>query len=61
MEKEYYLKLRNKYLPENLRIIFIAESPPASGRYFYDETGSTSEPGNCGPIPFKRSTLTANH
>jgi len=44
MEKEYYLKLRNKYLPENLRIIFIAESPPASGKYFYDETGSTSEP-----------------
>lgn len=44
MDKEYYLKLRNKYLPENLRIIFILESPPASGKYFYDETGSTTEP-----------------
>lgn len=44
MDKEYYLKLRNKYLPEILRIIFILESPPASGKYFYDETGSTTEP-----------------
>jgi hypothetical protein len=44
MDKEYYLKLRNKYLPEVLRIIFILESPPASGKYFYDETGSTTEP-----------------
>jgi len=44
MDKEYYLKLRNKYLPETLRIIFIFESPPASGKYFNDETGSKTEP-----------------
>lgn len=44
MDKEYYLKLRNKYLPAILRLIFILESPPASGKYFYDETGSTTEP-----------------
>jgi hypothetical protein len=44
MDKENYLKLRNKYLPEILRIAFILESPPASGKYFYDETGSTTEP-----------------
>lgn len=44
MEKEYYLNLRNKYLPEKLKLIFILESPPASGKYFYDETGKTSEP-----------------
>jgi len=44
MDKEYYQKLRNKYLSETLRIIFILESPPASGKYFYDETGSTTEP-----------------
>ena len=44
MNKEYYLNLRNKYLPEKLNLIFILESPPASGKYFYDETGKTSEP-----------------
>ncbi len=44
MDKEYYLKLRNKYLPESLKIIFILESPPASGKYFYNETGKTTEP-----------------
>ena len=43
MDKEYYLKLRNKYLPDTLRIIFVLESPPASGKYFYDETGLTTE------------------
>lgn len=44
LNKEYYLKLRNKYLPEKLKLIFVLESPPASGKYFYDETGKTSEP-----------------
>jgi hypothetical protein len=44
VNKDYYLNLRNKYLPENLKLIFILESPPASGKYFYDETGKTSEP-----------------
>ena len=43
MNKEYYLKLRNKYLPEKLSLIFILESPPASGKYFYDETSKTTE------------------
>ena len=44
MKKEYYLNLRNKYLIEKPKLIFILESPPASGKYFYDETGKTSEP-----------------
>lgn len=44
MNKEYYLELRNRYLPETLKIIFILESPPASGKYFYDETGLKTEP-----------------
>jgi hypothetical protein len=44
MNKEYYLNLRNTYLPQELKLIFILESPPASGKYFYDETGRTSEP-----------------
>ncbi|MBM4329793.1 MAG: hypothetical protein FJ117_00985 [Deltaproteobacteria bacterium] len=44
MKREYYLHHRNKYLPDNLRYIFVLESPPASGLYFYDESGKTSEP-----------------
>lgn len=44
MDKEYYLKFRNKYLPETMKLIFILESPPASGKYFYDKTGKKTEP-----------------
>ena len=44
MNKEYYLRLRDKYLPDTLKYIFLLESPPASGLYFYDESGKTSEP-----------------
>ena len=43
-EKEYYLRLQQKYHPENLRTIFVLESPPVSGLYFYDNSGKTSEP-----------------
>jgi hypothetical protein len=39
-----YLDLRQRYEPENIRLIIIAESPPASGKYFYDPAGSPSEP-----------------
>lgn len=44
MSKEYYLRLRNEYLPETLKLIFILESPPISGKYFYDKTGNKAEP-----------------
>ena len=40
----YYLRLRREYEPENIRLVIVAESPPASGKYFYDPTGSTKEP-----------------
>ena len=43
-DKNYYLNLRNSNLPDCLKIVFILESPPASGKYFYDEDGSLSEP-----------------
>jgi len=39
-----YLDLRQRYEPENTRLVIIAESPPASGKYFYDPAGSPSEP-----------------
>ena len=41
--KEYIAK-RNKYKPENIKTIFILESPPKSGKYFYDPDGEVSEP-----------------
>ncbi len=42
--KAYYINLRNKYLPKNLNIVFILESPPVSGKYFYNPEGSVNEP-----------------
>lgn len=43
-DRDYYLRLRREYQPENIRLVIVAESPPASGRYFCDRTGSTKEP-----------------
>ena len=43
-ERDWYLSLRRRYQPIKIRLILVAESPPASGRYFYDPTGSVSEP-----------------
>ena len=44
IDREYYIKLRNKHHPSNLKLIFLLESPPVSGKYFYDVTGKTTEP-----------------
>ena len=41
--KSDYLKLRQTWAPEKTRLIVIAESPPADGRYFYDVNGSWRE------------------
>jgi hypothetical protein len=43
MNREEYLSLRNKYLPSVLKNIFLLESPPVSGRFFYCEKGSVKE------------------
>jgi hypothetical protein len=43
-DKDYYLRLRREYEPENVKLVIVAESPPASGKYFYDTTGSPKEP-----------------
>lgn len=40
----HYKKHRGKYVPDRLKLIIVAESPPDSGLYFYDETGKASEP-----------------
>jgi hypothetical protein len=38
-----YADLRRAYRPEHPELIIVAESPPASGKYFYDPTGKKSE------------------
>ena len=41
---EKYETLRRPWMPDELRLIIIAESPPKSGLYFYDPSGKPSEP-----------------
>lgn len=43
-DSTYYLELRDKYRPETIELIILLESPPISGKYFYDEEGFISEP-----------------
>jgi len=42
--RQEYLSLRRRYEPERIRLVIIAESPPASGLFFYDPTGRPGEP-----------------
>ncbi len=44
MTKEYYFRLRKHYQPPKIKTVFVLESPPVSGKYFYDESGLVSEP-----------------
>ena len=44
MSRAEYLQLRAPYLPENRKIVFVLESPPKSGLYFYNPEGRVSEP-----------------
>jgi hypothetical protein len=39
-----YLRFRERYLPEHPKIIFVLESPPKSGKCFYNPEGLISEP-----------------
>jgi hypothetical protein len=43
-KRSEYLDLRHRYEPRSVKLAVIAESPPASGLYFYDPTGSPREP-----------------
>jgi len=43
-KRNHYLDLRRRYEPRSIKLVVVAESPPASGRYFYDPTGAPSEP-----------------
>jgi hypothetical protein len=42
-DRDYYLRLRREYHPDDIKLVIVAESPPASGKYFYDPTGSPKE------------------
>ncbi len=44
MKRCEYLSLRRRYEPKSLTLVIIAESPPASEKYFYDPEGRPSEP-----------------
>jgi hypothetical protein len=44
MTRDEYLALRRRYEPEKVRLVIIAESPPASGKYFYNPEGVIREP-----------------
>jgi hypothetical protein len=44
LKRSDYLSLRNRYKPESVKLVIIAESPPISGLYFYNPTGVPSEP-----------------
>jgi uncharacterized protein (DUF4415 family) len=39
-----YLSLRREFEPTRVTLAIIAESPPISGKYFYDPAGDKSEP-----------------
>jgi hypothetical protein len=39
-----YARFRAPYLPQDLKVIFVLESPPKSGLYFYNPEGRVSEP-----------------
>jgi len=41
---EYYHHLRAVYQPADPKVVFVAESPPVSGHYFYDPSGKVGEP-----------------
>jgi hypothetical protein len=43
-DRDYYLQLRREHQPTDIKLVIVAESPPASGKYFYDRTGSPKEP-----------------
>lgn len=44
MTRTEYIRLRERYHPKHVKIIFVLESPPISGLYFYNPEGLVSEP-----------------
>lgn len=42
-QRSEYLSFRRKFEPASVNLVIVAESPPASGKYFYNPTGAVSE------------------
>jgi hypothetical protein len=43
-QRDRYLAMRRKFEPARVTFVIVAESPPASGKYFYDWDGKVTEP-----------------
>ena len=43
-KRSEYHSLRDAHKPKSLKLVIVAESPPASGRYFYNPSGFPTEP-----------------
>lgn len=39
-----HLSFRRRFKPPRIKLVIVAESPPSSGRYFYNPEGAVSEP-----------------
>jgi hypothetical protein len=44
MQRNEYFALRGAFKPSNVRLVIVAESPPAAGKYFYNPDGKENEP-----------------
>lgn len=44
MDRQEYLNFRRQFVPEDVKLVLVAESPPSSGLYFYNPEGLISEP-----------------
>jgi hypothetical protein len=42
-QRSEYLSFRRKFEPASVKLVIVAESPPATGKYFYNPTGAVSE------------------
>jgi len=42
--KDHYFSLRSRHQPHRIEVIFVLESPPTSGNFFYDPAGRVTEP-----------------
>ena len=42
-DKNYYHRLKAEWMPEQVSLVWLFESPPVSGKYFYDDSGRTTE------------------
>ena len=43
MRRSDYLSFRRKFEPASVKLVIVAESPPASGKYFYNPAGVVTE------------------